>query len=115
VYHPDFKDKPLEDPYARAFFDAGLTTGYGVLLGKDPKTIFDETIARYNYWWDYWMRQNDPMADDILTWLNWDKSNFMAITKAGIYESAPATLNSVLGLAVPLGIAGALIFLLSRK
>ena len=115
VYHPDFKGKPLEDPYARGFFDAGLTTGYGLLAGKAPKQIFDETVAKYDYWWDYWVKQNDPLADDCLTWLNWDKTNFMAITKDGLYADAQSRVNWS-GLLVPAGLAGAaLVFLLTRK
>lgn len=116
IYHPDYESKPLEDPWARAFFDCGLATGYAVLLGKTPQEIYDETLKRYDYWWDYWTKQEDPMADEILTWLNWDKENFMAITPNGLYKGAPAPLQAgIPPIVVPLGLAGALLFLLSRQ
>jgi hypothetical protein len=108
----------LNDPWARAFFDSGLATGYGVLLGKTPEEIYTETIKRYDYWWDFWTQQNDSMADDILTWINWDRSNFIAITPTGLFKGKPlpaagSTFLSSIPI-VPLGIAGALLFLLSR-
>ena len=73
------------------------------------------TIKRYDYWFDYWIGQNDPMADDILTWLNWDRSSFIALTPTGLYGPLPK-LTVPLNLSpyvLPLGIAAAF-FLLSR-
>jgi len=114
IYHPKYETDPLNDPYAKAFFDAGLATGYAVLLGKTPKEVYDLTIARYDYWWDYWIKQEDPMADDILTWLNWNKNNFIAITTSEIYRE-PVLRAGIPEFAIPLGIAGALLFLLSNS
>lgn len=115
MYHPDYESKPLEDPYAKAFFDSGLATGYALLLGKSPQEVYQETIDRYNYWWDYWIKQDDPMADDILTWINWDRNNFVAITAAESYEAPPQVAGLNLpAVILPLGAAGLLLFLLSR-
>lgn len=129
VFHPDYANPPssddpspsekctLNDPWARAFFDSGLATGYAVLLGMTPEEIYTETIKRYDYWWDYWTQQNDSMADDILTWLNWDRSNFIAITPTGLQRKPPVVVGPTLASSplIPLGIAGALLFLLSRS
>ena len=111
IYHPDYESRPLEDPYARAFFDCGLATGYALLLGKTPQEIYQATIDRYDYWFDYWQKQEDSMADEILTWLNWNRTNFIAITKSGIYE-APKTTGLNIPLALPvIGFASALLLL----
>ena len=115
VYNPNFETRPLDDPWAKAFFDCMLATGYAILLGKTPKEVYDLTIQRYDYWWNYWIGQNDPMTDDILTWLNWDRSSFIALTPTGLY-GPPPKLTVPLGLSpyvLPLGIAAAF-FLLSR-
>ena len=115
VYNPNFETRPLDDPWAKAFFDCMLATGYAILLGKTPKEVYDLTIQRYDYWWNYWIGQNDPMADDILTWLNWDRSSFIALTPTGLYGPLPK-LTVPLNLSpyvLPLGIAAAF-FLLSR-
>mgnify|MGYP001580350714 CR=1 FL=1 len=113
VYHPDYynQGKILEDPYAKAFFDSALTTGYAMLLGKEPFTVYQETVDRYKYWWDWWKKQPDPMGDSILTWLNWDRQNFVTITPDGI-RAMEASLP-VLGLAIPVGAAAVALFLLS--
>ncbi len=113
IYHPDYETKPLEDPYARAFFDSGLATGYALILGKKPQDVYNLTIERYDYWWDYWMKQEDPMADDILTWINWDRRNFVGLIpgEEPMVQSAAIQLPSFM---LPLGAAGILLFLLSR-
>jgi len=49
IYHPDYENTPLDDPYAKAFFDSGLATGYALLLGKPPDEVYKLTIERYNY------------------------------------------------------------------
>jgi len=107
VYHPEYyPDRVLEDPYAQAFFDTALTTGCAVLSGKSPLEVFSETVARYEYWWNYWIRQEDVMADDILTWLNWDRKNFIAITPDGLYApTVKAKAGNLLYLALPLSAA----------
>lgn len=114
IYHPQYENKPLEDPYARAFFDSGLATGYALLLGKAPQEVYQLTIDRYNYWWDYWMKQEDDFADDILTWLNWDRTNFVAITPGESYETPQTVGLDLPALIIPFGVAGAVLFLLSR-
>ena len=115
IFHPDYENKPLEDPYARAFFDSGLATGYALLLGKSPLEVYNLTIERYNYWWDYWMKQDDPFADDILTWLNWDKRNFVGLIPGGTPMEEPAVASlQIPSFVLPLGAAGILLFLLSR-
>jgi hypothetical protein len=91
LFHPDYQNNPTKDPYARAFFDAGLTTGYAILSGKTPSEVYKATIDRYNYWFDYWEAQNDPMSNEILNWLNWDRSAFTAITATGLETNAIQT------------------------
>lgn len=115
VYHPEYfgQGRILEDPWAKAFFDSGLATGYATLLAKTPKEVYELTIERYDYWWDWWIQQNDPMADDILTWINWDRMHYITITPDGIYKRE-ALAVPLLNLAIPMGVAGILI-LLSRK
>jgi len=113
IYHPDYETRPLEDPWAKAFFDCVLATGYSILENRTPKEVYENTINRYNYWWDWWIKQNDPVTDDILTWLNWDRSNFIAITPTGIYEKEKAALG-LSGLAIPVGAAAILFLLLSK-
>ena len=116
IYHSDFyrNNQILEDPWAKAFFDCLLVTGHAILLGKSPLEVYEETLKRYDYWWDFWIKQNDPMADDILTWLNWDKRGFIAITPDGIYSKPKASL-SIGNVALPLGIAAISLLLLSKN
>jgi hypothetical protein len=123
-YHPDYVNPPssddppadekctFNDPYAKAFFDAGLATGYSTILGKTPQQIYQDTIDRYNYWWNYWLGQEDSMADSILTQLANDRDNFMVITPTGIYQEPPPTLN--LGTLIPIGLGAALLLIISR-
>lgn len=110
VYNPNFESKPLEDPWAKAFFDSAIATGYAVLLDKTPKEVYELTIERYNYWYDFWLQQNDPMADDILTWLNWNRAAFIAITPDGIYAKEKVSAPS-LNLLLPLGVASLFLLL----
>lgn len=111
-YHPEYEAKPLDDPWAKAQFDSAMITGYGLLAGLGPKEIYESTIERYSYWWDWWLKQNDPMADEIVTWINWNRSNFIAITPSGLYyeEKPKLTLQNF---ALPVGVA-TLLFLLSH-
>lgn len=104
----------LNDVYAQAFFDSALTTGYAILAGKTPKEVFDDTINRYDYWYDYWKKQNDPLADDVMTWLNWDRQGFIAITPNGLYTEPKTPSLLTAGIILPLG-AAALLLLLSRE
>lgn len=114
LFHPDYyaAGRYLEDPYAKPFFDSLITTGYRLLDGATPDRIYDDQIARYHYWWDYWIKQEDPMADDILTWLNWNEENYIAITPTSI-ESGNIS-SGLEKLAIPVGIV-ALFLLLNRE
>lgn len=111
IINPDFENNPLEDPWAKAFFDCGLATGYAVLLGKTPKEVYELTLERYDFWWDWWLKQNSWVTDDIVTWLNWDRSAFTALTSDGIYKRVPSTPNMA-KLLLPIAGAGLLFFLL---
>ena len=116
VYHPDYyaEGRILEDPYAKSFFDSVLTTGYAVLLGKSFEEVYNETVDRYKYWWDWWLKQNDPMTDSILTWLNWNRQNFIGINAEPPETRVIGTPKLTIGaVALPLG-AAALLLLLSR-
>ena len=116
VYHPDYyaEGRILEDPYAKSFFDSVLTTGYAILLGKSFEEVYNETVDRYKYWWDWWLKQNDPMTDSILTWLNWNRQNFIAINAEPPETRVIGTPKLTIGaVALPLG-AAALLLLLSR-
>uniref|UniRef100_A0A6M3J6K2 Uncharacterized protein n=1 Tax=viral metagenome TaxID=1070528 RepID=A0A6M3J6K2_9ZZZZ len=113
IYNPQYEDRPLDDPWAKAFFDCGLAPGYGLLAGQAPKDIYEATLARYDYWYDYWTKENSPMADDILTWLNWDKQAFTVLTADGIYAGAPSPLGiDVQQLLIPAVAGVALFFML---
>lgn len=110
LIHSDYLNKPLEDPWANPFFDCGLTTGYAILQGKKPKEIYDLTIERYNYWWNQWLKQESEVADDVITWLNWDRNAFTAITSDGIYNTPQIDIKKLI-----LPVAGAaLLFFLSK-
>jgi hypothetical protein len=110
VYDPDYESDPLNDPYAKGFFDCCLATGYALILGKTPKEIYDLTLQRYDFWWDYWYKSSDPLSDDCMTWLNWNKTHFTALTPTETEKMAPAQpqLSSLL---IPLGVAGFLLLL----
>lgn len=116
VFDPTYwlQGKLLEDPVAQPFMDCFLTTGYSMVLGDDPKTVYEKTISRYNWWWDYWYRQNHPLADDILTYLHWDRQNFISITGDGVYARTPVTTLNLGALTIPLG-AAALFFLMTAS
>jgi len=110
--HPDYVDKPFEDPWAKAQFESAMVTGFAVLAGMKPLEVYEATVERYNYWWDWWSQQNDPMADEVMTWINWNRMNFITITPEGIYKTERAKLD-LKTLAVPVGVA-TLFFLLSK-
>lgn len=106
-------NKPLEDPIAMSFFDSALTTGYAMLLNKSPKEVFDSTINRYDYWWDYWSKQEHELADDIMTWLNANKNSFVAITPSETFEQPEqlgVNLTEVAKVVIP--VAAASLFLI---
>ena len=112
LFNPDFEATPLRDPWAKSFFDSALTTGYAMLLGKTPQEVYEATLERYDYWWNWWMKQNDPMADDIMTWLNWNRSSFVAITPDGIYKREKLPVSSDLAkVIIPVAAVSALLFL----
>jgi hypothetical protein len=119
LYHPDYVGHPLDDPYAKAFFDKAVKTGESMLLGKSAPEIYNDTIDKYNYWWDFWLKQNDPIADDILTWLNWDRANFIGITPTGMFEGSHEQVKigglNIPSALLPIAGAGALLFLLSKS
>jgi hypothetical protein len=122
LYNPNYESDPLNDPWAQAFFESALATGYGLLLDANgdgqqdltPAEIYEKTIERYNYYWDWWIKQNENVTDDILTWLNWDRNNFIAITPSGLYKEKAAVAKASLVLPAALG-GAALLFLLSRN
>ena len=109
LYHPDYyaNGQYLEDPYAKPFFDSLIVTGYSLLDQKTPAQIYSDQIAAYHKWWDYWITQEDPMADDVLTWLNWNENNYVAITPTSMQSGASetsASLTELAKLAIPVGI-----------
>jgi hypothetical protein len=95
IYSPDHYEagQLLDDPWAQPFFDCGLATGYGFLAGETPLDVYNLTMERYDYWWQYWLQQSDPMTDDILTWLHWNRQGFIVITPDGIYAKTPVKLS----------------------
>ena len=66
---------------------------------------------------DYWTKQDDPMQDDIMTWIAWNRDNFCAITPGttgtGINELVSPSI-SLPSFILPIGAAGLLLFFLSR-
>lgn len=116
MYHPDYysQNNILEDPYAKPFFDSAIATAYAVLLEKTPAEIYEITLERYNYWWDFWIKQNDPLTDDILTWINWDRKNFVAVTPDGVYATPKPAAAGLGPLVLPIGAAALLVWLDNR-
>jgi len=78
-------ERPTEDPYAYAFFDTANKIGYALLEGKTVKESYELAIQNFNKWIKYWRGVGDPMAQQIITWLYWDRDNLIAITKEGLY------------------------------
>jgi hypothetical protein len=117
VYDPDKASSGdvLNDTYAAPFFDAALTTAYSILSGKAPSAVFEDTVNRYEALYDQWKTVNDPLADDVMTWLNWDRQNFAVLTPKGAYETPRTSLLTTAGIIVPLGAAALLLLLLSRQ
>jgi hypothetical protein len=111
AYYPH---RVKQDPVAQPFFDCMLATGQAVLLGLEPEEVYRLTLERYDYWWNYWLKQSHPQTDCVLTWLNWDREAFIAISPEGLWAGKPVKL-SLQGMVLPLATAAFAFYLFSKS
>lgn len=101
IVKPGYESRPLEDPYARSFFEPAITPATSLLNGRTLREAYEDTIARWNQSIREWWSSPDPYASEILTYLFWDRDAFIVITPEGLYARAP-TQNTLPLLVFPL-------------
>jgi len=64
---------PLIDPYGKSFFEPVLEIIYRLADGYTTREAYNASMAKWNYWIDYWTRSDDPYAPMILLLLIHDR------------------------------------------
>lgn len=82
--------------YSEAFKDGAVTFTLGILQGLTYQQAYDATIAKFNQWIDYWSRQVDFLAGEMVKWLAWDRDGL------AIYSSTLTVDKPVVTQAVPI-------------
>jgi hypothetical protein len=103
---------PLNDKYARGFYEAVLEILYKLADGYTAGQANAASIDKWNYWIDYWSRSPDPHASEVVMWLKHDRDAQVLIGDPNATVApggAPAPIPFlVLGLA-PLVAIGAVV------
>jgi len=69
----EFQD-PLEDPYGKSFFEPVLEIIYRLADGYTTREAYNASMAKWNYWIDYWTKSDDPYAPAVLQLLIHDRN-----------------------------------------
>jgi len=67
-----FQD-PLNDPYGKAFFEPVLEIIYRLADGYTTREAYNASMAKWNYWIDYWTKSEDENAPIVLQLLIHDR------------------------------------------
>lgn len=84
---PGYETRPLHDPRAAPFFTAINTLMYALLDGKTLSEIYEVGVASFNEEISKWWNNPDPEASDIISYLQWDRDNFIVIGNKALYET----------------------------
>lgn len=83
----------LEDRYAQPFMECIIQPALTRLEGGGPSIVYQQTINKFNQWLSEWWNSQDPVAQEIITYLTHDRDNFMV---TGVYAPiVEAVLNPV--------------------
>lgn len=101
---------PLIDSFARGFFESALEIPRSLINGSTTGQAYNNSIAMWNKWIDYWSRQNTPEAPFILEVLLWDRDNqvlfgsttekIAIIQKREIAFASPQVIAAGIGIAL---------------
>ena len=100
---------PLADRYARGFYEAVLEILYSLADGLTTGEAYKRSIDKWNYWIDYWSRQDDPRAPLILSFLIHDRDCQVLLGDENARISIPAYLSYLAPASIPLLVVGGVI------
>jgi len=86
----EFED-PLKDRYGKAFFEPVLEIIYRLADGYTTREAYNASIAKWNYWIDYWTKSEDENAPLVLQLLIHDRDVQVLIgsEEARVTRTAP--------------------------
>jgi hypothetical protein len=89
-----YDDNPLEDNYARGFFESAIAPALALLQGKPLTEVYDALISKSNEWLDYWGESSDPNAPTIRTYIIHNRDSFIIATTDGLYRAPVLRLRN---------------------
>ena len=104
---------PATDPYAKAFEDMVNSMAAVILRGGSMREAYNAGIATANKWIDYWSRQDDIRAPEIIKWLIHDKEGLVLLGEETIRPPTPVVAVRPTGLGITLPISLGCILILS--
>jgi len=100
---------PLADRYARGFYEAVLEILYSLADGLSTGEAYKRSIDKWNYWIDYWSRQDDPRAPLILSFLIHDRDCQVLLGDENARISTPVYLSYLAPASIPFMVVGGVI------
>jgi len=111
VIHPDYRDRPLEDPYAYPFMRAVVEPCGRLLAGASWREWYDAQIEMFNLGVREWFESEDPMAPQIVAALEHDRDSLIVYGETAIRPAVrfPPLVTSFMP--IPIGITVISLFL----
>ena len=100
---------PLDDRYARGFYEAVLEILYSLADGLTTGEAYKRSIDKWNYWIDYWSRQDDILASLVLAWMISDRDHQVLIGDENARVAIPVLPATLIPATLPLMIIGGVI------
>jgi len=104
VIHPDYTDRPLEDPYAYPFMRAVVEPCRRLLAGASWREFYDTQVAMFNLGVREWFESEDPNAPQIVAALEHDRDSLVVYGETMIRPAMrlPPLLTSFMP--IPVGV-----------
>ena len=111
VIHPDYADRPLEDPYAYPFMRAVVEPCGRLLAGASWREWYDTQVAIFNLGISEWFGSTDPHAPQIVAALEHDRDSLVVYGETMIRPAIrlPPLYTSLMP--IPVGITVISLFL----
>lgn len=87
VVNSEYKDKPLEDPYAFPFMRAVVEPCRRLLAGASWREWYDYTVALFNRGVSEWFESADPNAAQIVAGLEHDRDSLVVYGETAVAPS----------------------------
>jgi len=70
---------PYDDKYAKGFYESSNELWKALCDGYTFKQALSASVAKYNYWINYWYNSSDPNKNELIKWLAHDRDGLVGL------------------------------------